>query len=52
MVTHGGYGLGDSLSVLARRTPQARLADAFSMPAPQERQTITLVMDWIGKIPR
>jgi flavodoxin len=52
LVTHGGYGLGDSLSVLARHTPQARFVDAFSMQAPQERQTITRVMDWLGKIQR
>ncbi|MDX0695721.1 flavodoxin [Sinorhizobium medicae] len=52
LVTHGGYGLGDSLSVLVRHTPQAQLADAFSMQAPQERQTITRVMDWLSKVQR
>jgi flavodoxin len=47
-VTHGGYGLGDSLVVVTKHAPQARLVDGFSMQAPQERQTVTWVMEWLG----
>jgi flavodoxin len=50
-VTHGGYGLGNSLSVVAAHAPGARLFDAgFSMPADQERQTLTRVTNWLEKI--
>ncbi|WP_129777313.1 flavodoxin [Peristeroidobacter soli] len=46
-VTHGGYGLGSSLDVLARYVPQAKLLKGFSMQADQERQTMSLVKDWM-----
>ncbi len=47
-ITHGGYGLGSSMSVLRTRAPQARVIEGFSMQAPQERQTIARVADWLG----
>ena len=47
-ITHGGYGLGSSLSVLASHAPSARLLDAFVMEADQERRTITLIAEWLG----
>ncbi|WP_069063611.1 flavodoxin [Sinorhizobium sp. RAC02] len=47
LVTHGGYGLGDSLSVVAGHAPQANVLDGFSMQAPQERQTIERVSAWL-----
>jgi flavodoxin len=47
-VTHGGYGLGSSLSVLRSHAPRARLVEGFSMQAPQERQTIARVTDWLS----
>lgn len=40
-VTHGGYGLGNSLSILASHALKARLRPGFSMQADQERQTVT-----------
>lgn len=46
-ITHGGYGLGDSLSVLASHAPGARLLDAFSMEADQERRTLNQVTGWL-----
>ena len=52
VITHGGYGLGDSLAVLERHAPNARLAPAFSMEADQERRTMTQVRDWLGAIAR
>jgi flavodoxin len=50
VITHGGYGLGDSLAVLKSHAPRARLTPAFSMEADQERRTMTQVRDWLGAI--
>jgi flavodoxin len=49
-ITHGGYGLGDSLAVLKSHAPHARLMPAFSMEADQERRTMNQVRDWLGSI--
>lgn len=50
-ITHGGYGLGNSLSVLAAHAPRARLLDAgFSIQADQERQTLARVTRWLGEV--
>ena len=50
-ITHGGYGQGSSLSVLASHAPGARILDAFVMEADQERRTITLITEWLGSDP-
>jgi flavodoxin len=47
VVTHGGYGLGNSLEVVASHAQRADLVDGFSMQAPQERQTIERVAAWL-----
>lgn len=49
-ITHGGYGLGNSLAVVRQHAPLARIVDGFSMQAPQERQTVTRVMEWLGSL--
>ena len=49
-VTHGGYGLGDSLEVVARHAPQARLVEGLTMERPQERQTIERVTQWLQQL--
>ena len=49
-VTHGGYGLGNSQSVLAGHARGARLRSGFSMQADQERQTMERVTSWLGEI--
>jgi flavodoxin len=49
-VTHGGYGLGQSLAVIAAHAPQARLLDGFVMQADQERETLSQVTRWLGGI--
>jgi flavodoxin len=49
-VTHGGYGLGNSRSVLSRLAPKAQLHQGFSMEADQERRTMNQVNDWLKKI--
>jgi flavodoxin len=49
-ITHGGYGPGSSLSILRSHAPRARLVEGFSMQAPQERQTIARVTDWLSEL--
>lgn len=48
-VTHGGYGLGNSLSVLARHAPRAKMRSPFVMEADQERKTMNLVNEWLDE---
>lgn len=48
-ITHGGYGLGESLDVLAAHAPRARLVDGFSKQCEQERQTLREVTSWLGR---
>jgi hypothetical protein len=50
-VTHGGYGLGESMAVVAERAPQARLLEGFSMQADQERETLSRVTRWLSGVP-
>jgi flavodoxin len=49
-VTHGGYGLGNSLSVVAEHAPQARLLEGFTMQADQERETLARVTRWLSTV--
>jgi len=46
-VTHGGYGLGNSSSVLASHAPRARLLAGFALEADQERRTMEQVTRWL-----
>lgn len=47
-ITHGGYGVGDSLAVLAADAPQARLRDdGLVLRADQERETLARVTSWL-----
>jgi flavodoxin len=48
-VTHGGYGLGDSLSVVRQHAPKAALHEGFEMEADQERRTMNRVQAWLGR---
>jgi len=48
-ITHGGYGLGDSLSVVSVHAPKARLLDGFALEADQERRTLEQVTRWLGE---
>jgi len=49
-ITHGGYGLGDSLDVVREHAPDARILDGFSLEADQERRTLERVTGWLGGI--
>jgi flavodoxin len=46
-VTHGGYGLGNTRTVLASAAPKARLLSGFAMEADQERRTMEQVSSWL-----
>ena len=46
-VTHGGYGLGNTKSVLASHAPKARRLDGFLMEVDPERRTMERVTDWL-----
>ncbi|KQQ75678.1 flavodoxin [Xanthomonas sp. Leaf131] len=48
-ITHGGFGTGDSLRVLARHAPGARILEAFTMESDQERRTMETVNSWLAK---
>lgn len=48
-ITHGGYGIGDSLSVLAEHAPGARLGKEFVLKGDQERRTLRRVTNWLGQ---
>jgi flavodoxin len=49
IITHGGYGLGQSMQVLTRHAPRARVVEGFIMQAPQERQTVAQVARWVNE---
>ena len=49
-ITHGGYGLGNSLTVLQKHAPTARIETPFSMEADQERRTLEQVNQWLGRL--
>ncbi|MBD7952997.1 flavodoxin [Stenotrophomonas sp. Sa5BUN4] len=48
-ITHGGFGVGSSLRVLAEHAPGARIRDPFTMEADQERRTMETVNRWLQK---
>ncbi len=49
-ITHGGYGLGNSQTVIKQQAPAARLGKAFVMEADQERRTMNEVNSWLHQI--
>jgi flavodoxin len=50
-ITHGGYGTGNSLKVLAADAPGAKLVNqGLVMQADQERKTMETVNDWLAKM--
>ena len=49
-ITHGGYGLGNSVTVLQKHVPTARMETPFSMEADQERRTLEQVNEWLGRL--
>ncbi len=49
-ITHGGYGLGNSLTVVADHAANARLVKEFSKQCDQERETLSEVTQWLGQV--
>lgn len=49
-ITHGGYGVGSSLSVLSTHAPGAIIEAPFVMEADQERRTLNEVRGWLRDI--
>ena len=49
-ITHGGYGLGDSLAVLADHARNTKIEPPFSIEADQERRTLSQVTSWLSEI--
>ena len=48
LVTHGGYGPGDSIAVLRRMAPKARLRKEFVIRMDQERAILRDVSRWLA----
>jgi hypothetical protein len=49
-ITHGGYGPGDSRTVLTAHAPGATIETPFVLEADQERRTMTAVNAWLGRV--
>jgi flavodoxin len=48
LITHGGYGAGDSLTVLRRMAPRSRLRKEFIIRMDQERAILRDVSRWLA----
>lgn len=51
-ISHGGYGVGGSPTVLTTHAPGARIEEPFVMEADQERRTLNQVRGWLGRLPK
>ena len=51
-ITHGGYGVGDSRTVLESHARGARIEPSFVMEADQERRTLNEVTSWVDRLPK
>ncbi|PTC37221.1 Flavodoxin [Pseudomonas paraeruginosa] len=49
-VTHGGYGLGNTLSVLASHASKARRLEGFVMETSPERRIMERVTKWLSDV--
>jgi flavodoxin len=49
-ITHGGYGQGNSMTVVREHAPRASVLDPFVMEADQERRTLTQVSRWLSGV--
>lgn len=46
--THGGYGLGNSRSVVEKHAPKSKVMEGFVMEGEQERKTMERVTAWLS----
>ena len=49
-ISHGGYGIGSSLTVVTEHAPGARLLEGFSKQCDQERETLEQVTEWLARV--
>lgn len=49
-ITHGGYGVGRSMTVVREHAPRASVLNPFVMEADQERRTLTQVSRWLSSV--
>lgn len=49
-ITHGNYGIGNSLSVLQQLAPNTNILTAYTEQCDQERDTIENVESWLNRI--
>ncbi len=47
-ITHGGYGIGNSVDIVRSLAPGARFSEPFSMECDQERRTLEQVTGWLA----
>jgi flavodoxin len=47
-ITHGGYGIGNSVDIVRSLAPDARFSKPFSMECDQERRTLEQVTGWLA----
>ena len=50
-ITHGGYGNGDSINILAKLAPTARWEKPLIIECDQERRTTEMVIHWLETVP-
>jgi flavodoxin len=50
LMTHGGYGTGQSLSVVSRLAPRARLRESFTLQMDLEREILRRITLWLGTV--
>ncbi len=48
-ITHGGYGVGQALQVIAELAPGARINEPFVIQRDQERDTLDPVSRWLTR---
>lgn len=48
-ITHGGYGIGQALQVIAQYAPAARIDEPFVIQRDQELDTLVPVSRWLSK---
>lgn len=47
-ITHGNYGVGDSLSIVQEHVPNAHISSAYIEQCDQERDTIENIENWLN----
>lgn len=50
-ITHGGYGLGNSLETVRMHASSARLIEGYSRECEQERRVLEQVSGWLDSVP-